>query len=55
MIDWIAARASGLVGSNPFGAALSGVDLIEFDLDADLVEQIGEIRIFEQHANRADQ
>ena len=25
------------------------------DLDADLVEQIGEVRILEQHADRADQ
>ena len=28
MIDSIAARASGEVGSKPFGAALSGEDLI---------------------------
>ena len=32
MIDWMAARASGLVGSKPFGAALSGLDLINSTL-----------------------
>ena len=51
MIAWIAARASGLVGSKPFGAALRGVDLIDFDLDANLAKQIGEVRVLEQHAD----
>ena len=55
MIDSIAARASGEVGSKPFGAALSGDDLIGFDLDADLVQQIGDVRVLEQDADRADQ
>ena len=55
MIELIAARASGLVGSKPSGAALSGVDLIDFDLHADLVEQIGEVGKLKQHADRADQ
>ena len=55
MIDSIAARASGEVGSKPSGAALSGEDLIDFDLDADLVEKLGDIGILEQHADRADQ
>ena len=55
MIDSIAARASGEVGSKPFGAALSGDDLMRLDLDADLVEKIGDVGILEQNADRADQ
>ena len=55
MIDSIAARASGLVGSKPFGAALSGEDLIDSTLTPILLEQIGDVGILEQHADRADQ
>ncbi len=39
MIELSAARASGLVGSKPSGAALSGVDFTDFDLHADLVRR----------------
>ena len=35
MMNSTAARASGEVGSKPFGTALSGEDLIVLDLDAD--------------------
>jgi len=55
MIEFSAARASGLVGSKPSGDALSGVDFHRLDLDAYLVEQIGKIGELEQHADRADQ
>ena len=55
MIDSMAARASGEVGSKPFGAALSGEDLIDLHLDADLVQKIADIRILKQHADRADE
>ena len=41
MIDSTAARASGLVGSKPFGAALSGEDLIVSTLTPTVFEQIG--------------
>ena len=55
MIDSIAARASGDVGPKPFGAALSGVDLIGLDFDADLIQEIADVGILEQHADRTDQ
>ena len=55
MIDSIAARASGVVGSKPSGAALSGVDFTDLDLDADPIQEIGNVGILEQHADRADQ
>ena len=50
----MAARAAGLVGSKPEGEALSGLDLIEFDLDAKRLQRVGEIGILEKHADRAD-
>ena len=55
MIDSSAARASGLVGSIAVRRRLQRRRFHRFDLDADLVEEIGDIGILEQHADRADQ
>ena len=55
MIDSIAARASGLVGSKAVGRGLErrGLDLLH--ADADLAQQLADIGKLEQHADRADQ
>ena len=56
MIAWIAARARFRTGRlEAVGRRLERCRFDRFHLDADLVEQIGEVRVFEQHADRADQ
>ena len=55
MIDSIAARASGLSRLEAVRRRLERRRFDRLDLDADLVEQIGDVGILEQHADRADQ